>query len=165
MSAPDFRIVPATEDDVPLILQFIRGLAEFEERAHEVVATEERIRETLFGNRPAAEVVIAYAGDVPAGFALFFFNYSTYLGRPGLYLEDLFVRPEWRGRGLGRRLLVYLARLAEARGCGWMEWSVLKWNREAMGFYEKLGARAKDAWNHYFFGSEALARLAAVADE
>ena len=131
----------ASERDVPLILQMIRDLAEYERMSDQVVATEAGLREALFGAQPQAEVLIAYADDRPAGFALFFHNFSTFVGRRGLYLEDLFVKPEFRGLGLGRRLLTELARIAVERDCGRFEWSVLDWNEPAIGFYEKLGAR------------------------
>jgi GNAT superfamily N-acetyltransferase len=155
------RIEPATERDVPLILRLITGLAEYERLAHQVVATEDALRDTLFGPRPAAEVVIAYAGDEPAGFALWFHNYSTFLARPGLYLEDLFVRPEWRGKGIGRALLAHLARVAVARGCGRMEWSVLDWNESAIGFYRRLGAELLDDWRICRVTGDRLAALGA----
>jgi GNAT superfamily N-acetyltransferase len=135
--------VPA---DVPLILQFITELAEYEQLANEVRATPERLHQALFGVRPAAEVVIAEVDGTPAGFALFFHNFSTFLGLPGIYLEDLFVRPPFRGRGIGRRLLGHLADVAVARGCGRLEWAVLDWNVPAIGFYRKLGAVPMDDW-------------------
>lgn len=162
MSPPDTRITidPATARDVPLILSFIRDLAAYEQLSHEVVATEDRLREHLFGPRPAAEVVIARAGDSPAGFALFFPTYSTFLARPGLYLEDLFVSPDFRGRGIGRALLLHLARLAVARGCGRLEWSVLDWNAPAIAFYQRLGARPLDDWTTYRLTGDALTTLA-----
>ena len=139
---------PATADDTPLILTLIRGLAEFEKLLPEVEATEARLRATLFpaDGRPVAECVLAFADDTPAGFALFFTNYSTFLAQPGLYLEDLFVQPALRGRGIGRALLLHVAQLANARGCGRMEWSVLDWNQPAIEFYEKLGARRMREW-------------------
>ena len=130
----NIRIVPARSEDVPIILNLIRALGEYERMTNEVVATEEGLRAWLFGERPAAEVVLAYAGETVVGFALFFHNFSTFLGRPGLYLEDLFVIPEWRGRGIGRRLIVHLAEIAIRRGCGRMEWAVLDWNESAIGF-------------------------------
>ena len=142
----DVRIDPATEQDVPLILQLITALAEYEKLQHQVVATEALLRETLFGDAPAAHVVIARVGNEPAGFALWFYNYSTFLARPGLYLEDLFVLPQWRGHGIGKRLLTHLAAIAVARGCGRMEWSVLDWNAPAVGFYRKLGAQVMEEW-------------------
>ena len=155
------RIVRATEMDVPLILQMIRDLAEYERMSDEVVATETGLRDALFGQRRDAEVLIVYADDRPAGFALFFHNFSTFLGRRGLYLEDLFVKPEFRGRGLGKRLLVELAGIAVERGCGRIEWAVLDWNEPAIGFYKRLGARPMDAWTVFRVTDEALARLAA----
>lgn len=157
----DIRIVPATERDVPLILQMIRDLAEYERMADLVVATEAGLRDALFGARPDAEVIFAYAGDRPAGFALFFHNFSTFVGCRGLYLEDLFVRPEFRGAGIGKRLLVELARIAVARGCGRLEWSVLDWNEPAIGFYRRLGARPMDDWTIFRVSGDALTRLAA----
>ena len=161
MSAtPELRIERATEEDVPLILRLINGLSEYEKLAHEVTATEDGLRDTLFGARPAADVIIAYAGDTPAGFALFFPNYSTFLGKPGLYLEDLFVLPEWRGRGLGLALMKHLAGIAVARGCGRFEWSVLDWNAPAIGFYESLGAKLMDGWSIVRVTGDALNKLA-----
>ena len=157
---PAIRIERATERDVPLILRLIRGLAEYEKLAHEMTATEAGLRETLFGERPAADVIVAYAGDTPAGFALFFPNYSTFLGKPGLYLEDLFVLPEWRGRGLGLALMKRLAAIAVERGCGRFEWSVLDWNEPAIGFYKSLGARLMDGWSIVRVTGDALTRLA-----
>lgn len=141
-------IRPATADDVPLILGFIRGLAEYEKLLHEVEATEEQLRATLFpaGGRPAAECVIALAEGAPAGFALFFTTYSTFLAKPGLYLEDLFVRPELRARGIGKALMLHLAKLANDRGYGRFEWTVLDWNQRAIAFYEALGARRMREW-------------------
>jgi GNAT superfamily N-acetyltransferase len=139
----------ARSEDVPLILEFIRELATFEKLLDECEATEGLLARTLFptdGNPPAASCVLAFAGAAPAGFAIYFFNYSTFLARPGLYLEDLFVRPEFRGKGLGKALLLHLAQLANARGCGRMEWSVLDWNRPAIEFYESLGARRMREW-------------------
>lgn len=152
----------ATSADVPLILDFIKGLAEYEKLAHEVVATEESLHATLFGERPYAEVVIGEHEGEPVGFALFFHNYSTFLGRPGIYLEDLFVRPAWRGRGFGKALLTFLATLAVERGCGRLEWAVLDWNEPAIRFYESLGAQPMDEWTVYRITGEALERLAAM---
>ena len=156
----DVRIVPATERDVPTIVSLIKGLAEYERLAHEVEATEDGIREALFGDWPGAEVVLAYVGSDLAGFALFFHNFSTFLGRRGLYLEDLFVLPAYRGRGVGRRLLAHLARLALERKCGRMEWWVLDWNESAIRFYKSIGARAMDEWTVYRLDGDALFRLA-----
>ena len=163
MSGVQFRIEPAAERDVPLILKFIRGLAHYERLEHEVVATEESLRSTLFGPRPVAEVILGYAGAEPAGFALFFHNYSTFLGRPGLYIEDLFVLPEWRSKGLGRRLLVYIAKLAVERRCGRVEWAVLDWNEPAVRFYRRLGARAMEEWTVYRLTGDTLSQLATEA--
>lgn len=148
----------ATAADVPLILELIRGLADYEKLAHEVVATEATLRDTLFGSPPAAHVVIAEVGGRPAGFALYFFNYSTFLAKPGLYLEDLFVKPEFRGAGTGKALLLHLAKIANARGCGRMEWSVLDWNEPAKGFYRKLGAVPLDDWRIMRLTGPALAQ-------
>jgi GNAT superfamily N-acetyltransferase len=163
--APDAtEIVRATVSDVPVILQMIRDLAEYERMADEVVATEAGLRESLFGLRPDAEVLIAYTDGQPAGFALYFHNYSTFVGRRGLYLEDLFVKPAFRGRGIGKRLLVELARIAIDRGCGRFEWSVLDWNEPAIGFYKSLGARSMDAWRIFRVTGDALTRLAGSVD-
>jgi len=159
-SAPAIRLEAATEQDVPLILSFIRKLAAYERLLPEVTATEELLRETLFGARRVAESVIAYVDDAPAGFALFFHNFSTFAGRPGIYLEDLFVEPEFRGRGIGKKLLTHLARIAIDRGCARFEWAVLDWNEPAIGFYKSLGAVAKDEWTVYRVSGAALARLA-----
>ena len=147
-------------DDVSVILALIRGLADYERLAHEAVVTEADIRESLFGDRPAAEVLIAELGNDAAGFALFFHNYSTFLGRHGLYLEDLFVFPAHRGRGIGRALMRRLAQLAIERRCGRFEWWVLDWNESAIRFYESLGARAMSDWTVYRLSGEPLARLA-----
>ena len=141
-------IRPATAADIPLILTFIRGLAEYEKLLADVEATEEKLRDTLFpaSGRAAAECRLAVLDELPAGFALFFTNYSTFLARPGLYLEDLFVSPDLRGRGVGKALLLDLARLANERGCGRMEWTVLDWNLPAIEFYESIGARRMREW-------------------
>ena len=144
--AAAFRLRSATPADVPVILRGIRALAEYEQLAHECVATEALLRETLFGPNPVAEVVLAFDGETPAGYALWFRSYSTFLARPGLYLEDLFVYPEFRKRGLGRRLLAHLAGIAVERGYGRMEWMVLDWNETALRFYRSLGARTVDGW-------------------
>ena len=158
----DVRIVPARADDVPVILRMIKGLAEYEQLSHEVVATEESLRASLFGAKPAAEVVLAYAGHEPIGFALFFHNYSTFLGRAGLYLEDLFVVPSWRGRGVGRKLLGHVASVAIERACGRMEWCVLDWNESAIAFYQRLGAHVLDDWRVCRLTGSELARVAAA---
>ena len=157
------RIEPATSEDVPLILSFIRELADYERMLDQVVAMEEGLREQLFGPRPDAEVVIARWEGEPAGFALFFHNFSTFLGRRGLYLEDLFVRPAFRGRGVGRALLEFLARVAVERGCGRLEWSVLDWNEAAIGFYRGVRATAMSDWTVYRLTGEPLRTLALSA--
>src|SRR5262249_12430806 len=146
---PALRIESATERDVPVTLRMIKGLAEYERLGDHVLATEDKLRATLFGARPAAEVVIGYDGTQPVCFALFFQNYSTFLAQAGIYLEDLFVVPEARDRGFGRQLLAHLARVAGDRGCGRLEWSVLDWNQPAIGFYEKLGAIPMEDWTIY----------------
>jgi GNAT superfamily N-acetyltransferase len=153
----------ASEEDVPLILSFIRELAEYEKLSHEVVATEEELRESLFGERRYAEVLIAEHDGSPAGFALFFHNFSTFLGRPGIYLEDLFVMPEHRGSGFGKEMLVYLARLARERNCGRLEWWVLDWNEDAIRFYRSLGAVPMDEWTVFRVTGDALDSLASEA--
>jgi GNAT superfamily N-acetyltransferase len=140
------QIRPATAADVALILEFIRDLAVYEKLLPEVEATEERLRATLFGPQPAAECILAFAAGAPAGFAVYFTNYSTFLAKPGLYLEDLFVKPAFRGHGIGKALLLHLAKLANVRGYGRMEWSVLDWNQPAIEFYEALGARRMKEW-------------------
>lgn len=153
----------AVEEDVPLILQLIKELAEYEKLSHEVVATEEMLRKSLFGERRFAEALIGEVEGKPAGFALFFHNFSTFLGRPGIYLEDLYVRPEFRGSGLGRALLVCLAGLVRERGCGRLEWSVLNWNEPAIGFYRGIGAVPVDGWTGYRVTGEALEELGGEA--
>jgi len=153
------RIAVATEGEVPLILQFIRGLAEYEKLSDEVVATEDGLREALFGASPVAEVLLAYWADEPAGFALYFRNFSTFLGKTGIYLEDLFVEPAYRGRGIGKALLIRLAEIARERGYGRLEWAVLDWNRPAIDFYKSLGAEPKDEWTIYRLSGERLKSL------
>lgn len=155
----ELEIHPATEEDVPLLLRFVKELAEYENLSHEVSATEEVLKESLFGGRRVAEALLAYLGDEPVGFALFFHNFSTFLGRPGIYLEDLYVRPEFRGSGIGRILLAHLAKLAKERGCGRLEWWVLDWNEPSIGFYKSLGAVAMDDWTVYRVTGEALEKL------
>jgi GNAT superfamily N-acetyltransferase len=156
----NITIRPATEQDVPLIRGFIRDLAKYEHLEHEMVATEEGLRKTLFGERRYAEVVFACVGTDPVGFALFFHNYSTFLGKPGIYLEDLFVRPEARGRGIGKRLLAWLAQTTVARDCGRLEWAVLDWNEPSIGFYRSLGAVLKKEWQIFRLTGAALEALA-----
>jgi GNAT superfamily N-acetyltransferase len=156
----EIAVRPAQEHEVPVILQFIRDLAQYEHLEHECVATEETLRRTLFGARPFAEVVFACLAGQPVGFALFFHNYSTFLGRPGIYLEDLYVRPEARGLGVGRRLLTWLATAAVSRGCGRLEWSVLDWNEPSIAFYRKLGAIPMDEWTTFRVTGPALLQLA-----
>lgn len=157
-------IRPAAAADAATILGFIRELAEFERLAHEVVATEELLREHLFGPaRRGAEAVIAEVGGAPVGYALFFHSFSTFLGRPGIYLEDLYVRPAHRSQGHGQRLLAHLARLAVERGCGRLEWSVLDWNARALSFYRRLGAEPLSEWTVQRLTGEALHRLAGAA--
>ena len=157
---PDFEIKSATSADVPLILSFIKKLAVYERLEHEAVATEMILRETLFGERREAEVIIGYYQNKPVCFALFFHSFSTFLGRPGIYLEDLFVDEEQRGKGFGKALLVYLAQLAVARNCGRLEWAVLNWNEPAIRFYQSLGARPMDEWTVYRLTGETLTALA-----
>ena len=158
------EIRPATESDIPRILELIRGLAEYEKLSHECVATEEALAATLFGERPAAEVVMAECDGETAGFALFFPTYSTFLARPGLYLEDLFVHPHLRGHGVGLALMRHLAGLAVARGYGRFEWSVLDWNAPAIGFYRRLGAVPMDGWTVQRLAGDALRALAGDVD-
>lgn len=150
----------ASIEDCPLILQFIKQLADYEKLLHEVVANVTTLEESLFGDRPYAEVVIAEHQDQPVGFALFFHNYSTFLGQPGLYLEDLYIQPEMRGKGFGKTLLVYLANLALERNCGRLEWWVLDWNQSAKDFYQSLGAEPMDDWTVNRVTGDALSKLA-----
>jgi GNAT superfamily N-acetyltransferase len=156
----DVRIEPVSERDVPLLLRLIKALAEYEELSGEVVATEDLLREALFGAKPGVEAVLAYVGADAIAFAVWFSNFSTFVGRRGLYLEDIFVLPEWRGRGIGRALIRHLARLAVDRGCGRMEWAVLDWNEPAIRFYRNLGAQAMDGWTVYRVSGDALRKLA-----
>jgi GNAT superfamily N-acetyltransferase len=159
-AAPALRLRPAVRDDVPLILRFIRALAEYERLLDEVVATEAALEEHLFGAQPRSEVILAEWDGVSAGFALYFHNFSTFLCRPGIYLEDVFVHPEYRGRGIGKALLLELARIARQRGCGRFEWAVLNWNQPSIEFYESLGAQAMDEWRLMRVTGAALERLA-----
>jgi GNAT superfamily N-acetyltransferase len=155
------RIVTAARDDVPLIRQFILELAEYERaKPGQAPVTEQDLTETLFGTRPAAEVLIAYLGDEPAGFALFFHNYSTWLGKRGIYLEDLFVRPQFRKHGIGFALLRELARIAIERDCGRVDWAVLNWNELAISFYQQIGAKMMDEWSTFRLTGDALVRVA-----
>ncbi len=153
---------PATRDDVPLVFQFIRDIADYEKLAHEVVGNETLLAESLFpaDRAPAVHCVLAFWDGQPAGFALYFFNFSTFLTRPGLYLEDLFVKPALRGHGIGKSLLLHLARIANQRGCGRMEWTVLDWNQPAIDFYQNLGAVPMSEWTVFRLTGEALKRHA-----
>ena len=150
------RIVDASAADVPVILELIRALAEYEKLSDQVTATEEKLRATLFGPHPAAEVLLGYVAEECAGFALFFQIYSTFLARPGIFLEDVFVKPDFRGRGVGRALLTHVGKIAKDRGCGRFEWEVLDWNSPAIGFYKSLGAVPMDEWTKYRIAGEAL---------
>ena len=156
----EFEIRPARVEDVTIILELIRDLATYERAPDEVTATKEQLVDVLFGERPAAEVLLAFEGKSPVGFAVFFHNFSTWLGRPGLYLEDLFVKPEKRGKGYGRALLVDLAKIARDRGCGRMEWAVLDWNEPAIKFYRALGAKPMEEWTVFRLTRDGIARLA-----
>lgn len=156
----DIELRFATKHDIDLIYFFICELANYEKLLPEVVTTPEDLEKTLFGKRAYAEVVLAYQDEKPAGFALFFHNYSTFLGKPGIYLEDLYVQPEFRGKGVGSALFSFLANLTQERACGRLEWWVLDWNKEAIGFYEKIGAKAMDEWTVYRLTGDALADLA-----
>ncbi|WP_242601892.1 GNAT family N-acetyltransferase [Legionella wadsworthii] len=156
----DLKIRFATEKDVPLILQLIKELAEYEQLLAEVVATEENLQETLFGSKAHAEVILGYIEEKPVSFALFFHNYSTFLAKPGLYLEDLYVAPDARGQGVGKKMLSYLAKLAVERGCGRFEWWVLDWNKSAINFYKQLGAKPMDEWTVHRVSGQALYDLA-----
>lgn len=159
----NLRIEPATEKDVPLILTLIRGLAEYERLLDSVSATEERLRASLFGERPYAEAILAYENERPVGYAIYFFTYSSFVGLPGLYLEDLFVVPESRGSGVGRHLLASVAKTAVDNGCVRMEWAVLNWNEPAIGFYKRLGAEPMNEWTVYRLSGHELAELATDA--
>ncbi|HZS17557.1 MAG TPA: GNAT family N-acetyltransferase [Candidatus Udaeobacter sp.] len=163
-TAQAFQIRPARVGDVPVILQLIRDLATYERAPDEVTATEEQLRQVLFGERPAAEVLLAFEGETAVGFAVYFYNFSTWLGRAGLYLEDLFVNPDKRGKGYGRALLIQLAKMARQRGCGRMEWAVLNWNEPAIKFYRTLGARPMNEWTVFRLTRDEIARLADEAD-
>ena len=156
----DFQIRPAGVGDVPIILELIRDLATYERAPDEVTATEEQLVDVLFGERPVAEVLLAFEAESPVGFAVYFYNFSTWLGRPGLYLEDLFVKPEKRGKGYGRALLVELAKIARERACGRMEWAVLDWNEPAIKFYRALGAQSMHEWTVFRLTRDEIASLA-----
>lgn len=157
------RIAPAEESQLALILEFIRKLAQYEKLTDEVAATEEHLQRWLFGPESVAEAIFAYVDESPAAFAIFFPNFSTFLGRPGLYLEDLFVEPAYRGTGIGKALLAHLARLATDRGYGRLEWAVLDWNQPAIDFYRSIGARAMDDWTIFRLTGDALARVGQLA--
>lgn len=154
----------AEEKDIPTILNFIKALAEYEKLSHEVAATEEKLKKTLFGINRFAEVVIADYENQPAGFMLFFHNYSTFLGKPGIYLEDLFVKPELRGKGIGKILLSYLGKIAVERDCGRIEWSVLDWNEPSIQFYKNIGAVPMDEWTVFRVTGSGIAKLAEILD-
>jgi GNAT superfamily N-acetyltransferase len=156
----ELQIQPATPGDLPQILSFIRGLAEYEKLAQQCVATEGSLRKTLFGDRPYAEVLIARVVDLPVGFALFFHNYSTFLAKPGIYLEDVFVLPEHRGAGVGKALLKRVAQIAKERDCGRLEWSVLDWNEPAIEFYKRMGATVMPDWRICRMTGEQLVKFA-----
>ncbi len=155
-----FNIRKAKEEDAPLILEFIKGLAGYEKLSGEVTATTEQIKETLFGDSRRAECIIGFAGGKPVAFAIYFFNYSTFLGKYGLYLEDLFVLPEERGKGYGKKMLKYLAGIAVENNCGRFEWSVLNWNEPAIKFYKNLGAVPQNEWTLFRITGEPLKKLA-----
>ncbi len=157
---PGFVLREATDSDVPLILSFIRELAEYEKLAHEVVATEDLLHESLFGDRKVAEVIIGYYQGEPVSFALYYDNFSTFLGRPGIYVEDLYVKPMMRGKGIGKSMLAYIASLARERKCGRVEWWVLNWNEPALQFYHSIGAKPMDEWTVQRLEGAALDRLA-----
>jgi GNAT superfamily N-acetyltransferase len=163
MKTENFAIRPATAADVPIILELIRALATYERAPNDVTATEDGLSKVLFGEKPAAEVLLAFEDETAVGFAVFFHNFSTWLGRPGLYLEDLFVRPEDRGKGYGRALLIHLAKIARDRGCGRMEWAVLDWNEPAIQFYRKLGGKPMDEWTVFRLTRDGIAKLADAA--
>jgi len=155
----DIKIIKATEKDLPVILNFIKKLADYEKLSHEVVATESKLKETLFSKTPLAHVIFAAVDGEKYGFSLYFYKYSTFLAQPTLHLEDLFVLPEHRGKGIGKALLLHLVETAKKQGCGRMEWDVLDWNKSAIDFYESLGANAMKDWFTYRLSSEALNRL------
>jgi GNAT superfamily N-acetyltransferase len=164
MKDPPFNVKYATQQDVPLLLSMIKELAHYERLEHEVVAEADRLGDSLFGSQKTAEALIGRSGTEPVGFALFFHNFSTFLGRPGLYLEDLFIKPAFRGRGFGGRLLARVAKIGLERNCGRLEWSVLNWNEPAIRFYKNLGAVPMDEWTLYRITGASLERLARSGD-
>ena len=159
------QIRPAKESDVPLVLDFIRKLAEYGDISSEATVTEADVRTALFGQPPVAQAILAYLGSEPAGFAVYSFTFSSFMGKPGIYVEDLFVEHQFRGRGVGKALLVTLAGLGRERGCGRLEWSVLNWNEQAMEFYQDLGAVPMDEWTTFRLTGDALERLASSSGE
>lgn len=159
----DLVIRPATKSDIPALLELIRELAEYEKLTHIMVATEEQYNEALFGNKPVAEALMAFVDGQAVGYAIFFHNFSTFLGRPGIYLEDIYVRPQARGRGVGKKLFATVARIARERNCGRYEWCVLKWNTPSIDFYRALGAESLDGWLMMRLDGDALARVADMA--
>src|SRR5947208_13745619 len=165
MKKDNFAVRMATVDDVPVILDLIRALATYERAPNEVTATEEQLVEVLFGEKPVAEVLLAFEGKSPVGFAVFFLNFSTWLGRPGLYLEDLFVKPANRGKGYGRALLVELAKIPRERDCGRMGWDVVGWNEPAIKFYRALGAKPMEEWTVFRLTRDRITRLAETEQE
>jgi len=161
---PNLQIRTAKESDAPLVLEFIRKLAEYGDISSEATVTEANVRAALFGARPVAEAILAYVGSEPAGFAVYSFTFSSFMGKPGIYVEDLFVEHQFRGRGIGKALLITLARLGRERGCGRLEWSVLNWNEQAMEFYQDLGAVPMDEWTTFRLTGESLERLASSGE-
>ena len=150
------KIVSAKKEKVSLVLSFIKELAEYEKLSLEVTATEKLLKKTLFGKKSVAKVLLAYYENEPAGFAVYFFNFSTFVGKPGLYLEDVFVKPEFRGKGIGKAILIYLAGIAKKNDCGRFEWAVLDWNKSAINFYKSIGAKPMEEWTVYRLDSEAI---------
>jgi GNAT superfamily N-acetyltransferase len=160
MKTVNLDIRPATASQVRLVMNFIKEMAEYERLTHEVVADEDILRENLFGKNRSAEAVIGYYKKKPVGYAMFFYNFSSFTGRPGLYIEDIYVKTEHRGKGFGRALLLYLARLARDKECARMEWAVLTWNEPAINFYKKMGAVSMDEWRVFRLSGESLKKLA-----
>ena len=152
-------IKQAEEKDIPLIISFIKRIAEYEKLSHEVIVTEEILRESIFGKKPSAEVIFGYLENEPVAYAVYFYNFSTFIGKKGLYLEDLFVMPELRGKGVGKKMLLYLIQKASDENCGRMEWSVLDWNESAINFYKSLGAKPMDEWTIFRLNEEAIKKL------